>query len=79
MQYLGWISLSSIINTEQKVQQLHGKSIRIEQQKKLPRKYSGSDGEICTVSLDKTLHIPALSEVGLFATVRGSDSIESHV
>jgi len=66
-----------IINTKQKVLRLYGKSIRIEQQKELPHKYSGPDVEICTASLDKTLHIPALSEVELFATVRGSDIIES--
>jgi len=49
----------------------------LDQQKELPHKYSGPDVKICTVSLDKMLHIPALSEVELFAAVRGSDSVES--
>jgi len=42
-----------IINTEQKVLHLYGKSIRIDQQKELPLKYSGPDVKICTVLLDK--------------------------
>ena len=63
-----------IINTEQKTLRLYGKSIRIEQ----PRVHDKlTDVQMSSVSLDKTFHVPAHSEMELVATVQNGDCLES--